>query len=66
MRPAVLYGMEAIADVKMQEKKMEGAKRRMLRLSIEKNPVRRGRGKSCTRDTKGGKLNEKLRKVRMK
>ena len=41
VRPAMLYGMEAVAVTKAQERKMEVAEMKMLRLSIGKTRLDR-------------------------
>ena len=49
VRPAMLYGMEAVAVTKAQERKMEVAEMKMLRLSIGKTRLDRIRNEEVRR-----------------
>ncbi|XP_047496506.1 uncharacterized protein LOC125044099 [Penaeus chinensis] len=64
VRPAMLYGMEAVAVTKGQERKMEVAEMRMLRFSLGKTRLDRVRN-STIRETMGvGEIEKKLRECR--
>ncbi|XP_047502966.1 uncharacterized protein LOC125048346 [Penaeus chinensis] len=66
VRPAMLYGMEAVAVTKGQERKMEVAEMRMLRFSLGKTRLDRVRN-STIRETMGvGELEKKLRECRLR
>ncbi|XP_047477370.1 uncharacterized protein LOC125030994 [Penaeus chinensis] len=66
VRPAMLYGMEAVAVTKGQERKMEVAEMRMLRFSLGKTRLDRVRN-STIRETMGvGALEKKLRECRLR
>ena len=66
VRPAMLYGMEAIAVTKAQEKKMEVAEMRMLRFSVGRTRMDRVRNDVIRTTLKVGELNGKLRKTRLR
>ncbi len=66
VRPAMLYGMEAVAVTKAQERKMEVAEMRMLRFSLGKTRLDRVRN-STIRETIGvEELEKKLRECRLR
>ncbi|XP_047492005.1 uncharacterized protein LOC125041211 [Penaeus chinensis] len=65
VRPVMLYGMEAVAVTKGQERKMEVAEMRMLRFSLGKTRLDRVRN-STIRENGVGELEKKLRECRYK
>ena len=65
-RPAMLYGMEAVAVTKAQEKKMEVAEMRMLRFSVGKTRMDRVRNDVIRTTLKVGELSGKLRESRLR
>ena len=66
VRPAMLYGMEAVATTKAQEKKMEVAEMRMLRFSLGKTRMDRVRNDVIRTTLKVGELSGKLRETRLR
>ena len=66
VRPAMLYGMEAVAVTKAQEKKMEVAEMRMLRFSVGKTRMDRVRNEVIRTTLKVGELSGKLRETRLR
>ncbi|XP_047480558.1 uncharacterized protein LOC125033219 [Penaeus chinensis] len=66
VRPAMLYGMEAVAVTKGQERKMEVAEMRMLRFSLGKTRLDRVRNSTIREAIGVGELEKKLRECRLR
>ena len=66
VRPAMLYGMEAVAVTKAQERKMEVAEMKMLRFSIGKTRLDRIRNEEVRRSLGVVELGHQLRETRMR
>ncbi|XP_047475994.1 uncharacterized protein LOC125029859 [Penaeus chinensis] len=66
VRPAMLYGMEAVAVTKGQERKMEAAEMRMLRFSLGKTRLDRVRNSTIIETVGAGELEKKLGECRLK
>ncbi|XP_047487973.1 uncharacterized protein LOC125038499 [Penaeus chinensis] len=64
VRPAMLYGMEAVAVTKGQERKMEVAEMRMRRSSLGKTRLDRVRNSTIREAIGVGELEKKLRECR--
>ena len=66
IRPAMLYGMEAVAVTKAQEKKMEVVEMRMLRFSMGKTRMDRVRNDVIRTTLKVSELSGKLSETRLR
>ena len=66
VRPAMLYGMEAVAVTGGQERKMEVAEMKMLRFSLGKTRMDRVTNEVIRNTLKVGELRGKLRETRLR
>ena len=66
VRPAMLYGMEAVAVTGGQERKMEVAEMKMLRFSLGKTRMDRVTNEAIRNTLKVGELRGKLRETRLR
>ena len=66
VRPAILYGMEAVVVTKAQEDKMQVAEMKMLRWSLGLTRLDKERNENVRKKVQVGELKGKLRKKRLR
>ncbi|XP_063602943.1 uncharacterized protein LOC134778937 [Penaeus indicus] len=66
VRPAMLYGMEAVAATRGQEKKMEVAEMQMLRFALGKTRLDKIRNDTIRETIGVGELGKKMRESRLR